>query len=143
MANSKNGGSDFQLRNCEHRLLAYGVVQLMKKPTKVTGNDPMMGFRTPPALRASIVRWAEMQPDNPSLSEAVRRLVEMGLTIRSRTRQQQSAKTDKANEMASLQLDRLADKTATAKEQASRKRRLLRGPEEFQKSRVDRRDKTR
>ena len=114
----------------------------MKKPTKVTGNDPMMGFRTPPALRASIVQWAETQPDNPSLSEAVRRLVEMGLTIRSRSRQQQSAKTDKANEMASLQLDRLADKTATAEEQASRKRRLLRGPEEFQKSRVDRRDKT-
>jgi hypothetical protein len=26
-----------------------------------------------------ILHWAENQPDNPSLSEAIRRLVEMGL----------------------------------------------------------------
>ena len=110
----------------------------MKKPTKVTGSDPMMGFRPPPALRASIVRWAETQPDRPSLSDAVRRLVEIGLTAKSQSRQQQSAKAD---ELASRQLDRLADHTATAEEQASRKRRLLKGPEEFQGSRVDRRNK--
>jgi hypothetical protein len=30
-------------------------------------------------IRASIVRWAEDQPDMPSLSEAIRRLVEIGL----------------------------------------------------------------
>jgi hypothetical protein len=39
----------------------------------------MMGFRAPPVLRASIVNWAENQPDKPGLSEAVRRLVEIGL----------------------------------------------------------------
>jgi hypothetical protein len=39
----------------------------------------MMGFRVSPALRASIVRWAENQPDGPTLSEATRRLVEIGL----------------------------------------------------------------
>jgi hypothetical protein len=39
----------------------------------------MMGFRASPVLRASIVRWAENQPDMPSLSEATRRLVELGL----------------------------------------------------------------
>jgi hypothetical protein len=39
----------------------------------------MMGFRAEPLLRASIVKWAEYQPDRPSLSEAVRRLVELGL----------------------------------------------------------------
>jgi hypothetical protein len=38
-----------------------------------------MGFRADPAIRASIVRWAENQPDTPSLSEAIRRLVELGL----------------------------------------------------------------
>jgi hypothetical protein len=38
-----------------------------------------MGFRADPAIRASIVRWAENQPDTPSLSEAIRRLLEMGL----------------------------------------------------------------
>jgi hypothetical protein len=39
----------------------------------------MMGFRASPVLRASIVRWAESQPDMPTLSEATRRLVEIGL----------------------------------------------------------------
>ena len=33
--------------------------------------------RTDPAIRDSIVRWAENQPDMPSLSEAIRRLVEL------------------------------------------------------------------
>jgi hypothetical protein len=44
-----------------------------------TGIRPLMGFRADPAIRASIVRWAENQPDTPSLSEAIRRLVELGL----------------------------------------------------------------
>jgi hypothetical protein len=42
----------------------------------------MMGFRAAPVLRASIVRWAENQPDTPTLSEATRRLVELGLKAR-------------------------------------------------------------
>jgi hypothetical protein len=60
----------------------------MKKTTPVkqkvmgrprTGTTPLMGFRADPVIRASIVRWAEKQPDMPTLSEAIRRLVELGL----------------------------------------------------------------
>jgi len=40
--------------------------------------------------------------------------------------------------MAADQLDKLADPSASAQEQASRKRRLLTGPEEFREMRVDR-----
>jgi hypothetical protein len=47
-----------------------------------TGKDPMMGLRASPVLRASIVKWAEDQPDKPNLSEAIRRLVELGLKAR-------------------------------------------------------------
>jgi len=47
-----------------------------------TGVKPLVGFRADPAIRASIVRWAENQPDNPSLSEAIRRLVELGLKVK-------------------------------------------------------------
>jgi hypothetical protein len=66
----------------------YGRTQIMKKSIKVKpkrgrppsgGRDPLMGFRASPVLRASIVKWAEYHPDKPSLSEAVRRLVELGL----------------------------------------------------------------
>jgi hypothetical protein len=39
----------------------------------------MMGFRASPVLRAAIVKWAEHQTDKPTLSEATRRLVELGL----------------------------------------------------------------
>jgi hypothetical protein len=46
----------------------------------------MMGFRAAPMLRASIVKWAENQPDLPTLSEATRRLVELGLTVKTKAR---------------------------------------------------------
>jgi hypothetical protein len=44
-----------------------------------TGITPLMGFRADARTRAAIVKWAEAQADRPSLSEAIRRLVEMGL----------------------------------------------------------------
>jgi hypothetical protein len=66
----------------------------MKKTTPVkqkvvigrprTGITPLMGFRADPATRDAIVRWAEKQPDMPSLSEAIRRLVELGLKAKAR-----------------------------------------------------------
>jgi hypothetical protein len=53
-----------------------------KRGRPATGKDPMMGFRASPILRASIVRWAENQPDRPGLSEAARRLIEIGLNAK-------------------------------------------------------------
>jgi hypothetical protein len=38
-----------------------------------------MGFRADRATRSAIVRWAQQQSDTPTLSEAIRRLVEIGL----------------------------------------------------------------
>jgi hypothetical protein len=43
----------------------------------------------------------------------------------------------KAAEMASREIDRLADQAATSKEQAQRKRRLIKGPREFRDMRGD------
>lgn len=51
--------------------------KVMGRPA--TGIKPLMGFRADPEIRAAIVRWAENQPDTPTLSEAIRRLVELGL----------------------------------------------------------------
>jgi hypothetical protein len=39
----------------------------------------MVGFRADEKTRAAIIKWAENQPDTPTLSEAIRRLVEIGL----------------------------------------------------------------
>jgi hypothetical protein len=55
-----------------------------KRGRPATGKDPIMGFRASPAMRASVVRWAESQSDAPSLSEAIRRLVELGLKMKAK-----------------------------------------------------------
>jgi hypothetical protein len=44
-----------------------------------TGRTPMMGLRGSPEFRAEIEAWAARQDDTPVLSEAIRRLVELGL----------------------------------------------------------------
>jgi hypothetical protein len=47
-----------------------------------TGTTPLIGFRAEAGTRAAIIKWAESQPDQPTLSEAIRRLVELGLKIK-------------------------------------------------------------
>jgi hypothetical protein len=117
----------------------------MKKTTRVkpkiigrprTGITPLMGFRADPVIRASIVRWAEKQPDNPTLSEAIRRLVELGLTVRIKREQAPARRDGRAKELASKAIDKMALKAPEA-EKSIRKRRLLTGPEEFREHRVD------
>ena len=90
----------------------------------------MMGFRAAPVLRASIVKWAENQPDIPTLSEATRRLVELGLTVKSAVRPTAKA-TARAAELAAKAIDEHADMSAHSTERESRKNRLLKGPSVF------------
>ncbi|WP_235782613.1 hypothetical protein [Bradyrhizobium murdochi] len=89
-------------------------------------------------MRASVVRWAENQPDKPTLSEAIRRLVELGLTVKTSARQASEGQRLRAREMAGKAIDKMADAAATPDDQATRKKRLLKGPEEFQVVRKDR-----
>jgi hypothetical protein len=87
---------------------------------------------------ATLDAWAAKQDDQPGRSEAIRRLVELGLTVKSLPKQTSRARAAKANAMAGKQLDDLVDASASADQQATRKGRLLRGPEEFQSVRIDR-----
>ncbi|MEH2472040.1 hypothetical protein V1281_006773 [Nitrobacteraceae bacterium AZCC 2161] len=88
---------------------------------------------------AAIDGWIAQQRE-PDLSrpEAIRRLVEMGLAGATTGRTKKSSQSSKASDLAGAQIDRLTDKSAPAEEQATRKRRLLKGPEEFREVRVDR-----
>jgi regulator of PEP synthase PpsR (kinase-PPPase family) len=102
-----------------------------------TGITPLMGFRADAAIRAAIVKWAENQPDMPTLSEAIRRLVELGLTVKPKsvpTERQRVALAD----LASKTIDSLTAETPDSGEKASRKHHLIKGPEEFRKVRMDR-----
>ena len=84
------------------------------------------------------MRWAENQSDSPTLSEAIRRLVELGLTVRIKPKRAPAGRADRAKELAAKAIDSLTVGTADDEEKASRKRRLIKGPEEFREVRVDR-----
>lgn len=101
-------------------------------------NEPVMEFRPTAALRARIADWAELQSGKPSLSEATSCLVELGLQIKGSAKQSNGDQKARAKEMAGNAIDQLADAAATPDDQASRKRRLVKGPEEFREARVDR-----
>jgi hypothetical protein len=119
--------------------MAKSISVKRKKPGRpATGTDPLMGFRASPVMRASIVRWAENQPDKPTLSEAIRRLVELGLTIKTPARPaSKPGRRLRAQELATKAIEKIIDPAAPPEEQAQRRRRLTKGPTEFREARVD------
>jgi hypothetical protein len=56
------------------------------RPKKKGGSHPVSAVRLPPEIGASVDRWAEKQVDTPSRSEAIRRLVELGLKASARSK---------------------------------------------------------
>jgi hypothetical protein len=90
----------------------------------------MIGIRLSPDKRKAVEAWAKTALDKPSLSEAVRRLVELGLSSAYRS----AARMKKAME----EIDRLGDPSATHEERQRRKRRLIKGPKEFRDIRRNR-----
>jgi Arc/MetJ-type ribon-helix-helix transcriptional regulator len=112
------------------------VTPKKKRGRPATGRDPHVTSRMPPQLVAEVEAWASA--NETSRSDAFRRLVERALASEQPSAPRSEKKAAKAKELAAAQIDRLADKSAPAEEQASRKRRLLKGPEEFCDVRVDR-----
>jgi hypothetical protein len=88
-------------------------------------------------MRTTIDSWASKQEDKPPRSEAIRRLVEIGLAGSQPMGQRSPKAASKASELAGRQIDKLADSLATDEERHSRKRRLLKGPAEFRDIRGD------
>jgi metal-responsive CopG/Arc/MetJ family transcriptional regulator len=81
-------------------------------------------------LIAKIDKWAARN-DVSSRSEAIRRLVEVGLGEAPPAQRQSRKAASKASDMAGRQIDKIADPSATDEERQQRKRRLLKGPREF------------
>lgn len=109
---------------------------------KTTGKGTLIGVRMLDEPLSAVDRWIEQQHE-PDLSrpEAIRRLVELGLAGTTAGRAKKSATSSKSSELAGKQLDKMADKSASAEEQETRKRRLLKGPSEFRDVRKDRKKK--
>jgi Arc/MetJ-type ribon-helix-helix transcriptional regulator len=104
--------------------------------------DPVSAVRLPADVTAEVDAWGEAR--KLSRSEAIRRLVELGLTVKTESRtksegaKQQPDTKRRARELAGDTIDEITDAATGAGEQANRKSRLLKGPEEFQKIRRDR-----
>jgi hypothetical protein len=108
-----------------------------KRGRPATGQDPVTAIRLSSELRENVDAWAARQIDKPGRSEAIRRLVELGLASAHRAGAR-TKKAAKASEMAGQEIDRLGDPLATDEERQLRKRRLIKGPKEFRDIRSNR-----
>ena len=107
------------------------------RPKKKGGVHPVTAVRLSPELGSAVDKWSDLQADGPSRSEAIRRLVELGLTVKTKSAPSERQRAALAD-LASKAIDSLTVGTAESDVKASRKRRLLKGPEEFRDVRVDR-----
>ena len=94
------------------------------------------------AQAQAIEDWRARQKPVPNATEAIHRLIEMGLAsappAARRGKKTAVRKTSvKASELAGEMIDWLSDSSAPAEERAKRKRRLIKGPSEFREMRSD------
>ena|SRR5688572_25304010 len=108
-----------------------------KKRGRPAGRDPVTAIRLPEDLRVRVEAWAAKQRDTPSRSEAIRRLVEIGLAGVRTAKPINKKSAAKAAGMAGEMVDYLSDQSAPADVREKRKRRLLKGPSEFREMRTD------
>jgi hypothetical protein len=103
-----------------------------------TGTGTTIGVRMLDDRIAALDAWIAKQKE-PELSrpEAIRRLVELGLTVKTRSAPSERQRATLAD-LASKAIDSLTAGTPDNNEKTSRKRRLIKGPEEFREVRVDR-----
>jgi hypothetical protein len=103
-----------------------------------TGTAPLVGVRMTLEFQRPIKAWAKSQEDRPSMAEAIRRLVEIGLTIKTPARPaSKPGRRLRAQELATTAIEKIIDPAAAPEEQAQRRRRLTKGPPEFREARVD------
>jgi len=111
-------------------------VNQKKRGRPATGRDPVSAVRLSPELTAAVDKWGE--DHDATRSEAIRRLVEIGLAAKTKPTKAAPARAARAKELAAGVIDRLTPAAASIEERASRKQRLIKGPEEFREVRADR-----
>jgi hypothetical protein len=136
------------------------VNQKKRRGRPATGRDPVSAVRLPTDLTSAVDRWAVAHEINRS--EAIRRLVEIGLTIKTKARSTgrppaalvadlaaesidslpprpiaKRGRRSCAQELARDAIEKMVDPTASPEERDQRRRRLTKGPTEFRAARVD------
>jgi hypothetical protein len=115
------------------------VLAKKKRGPAPTGIGVQVVVRMQPNPLSALDRWAAKQSDQPTRAEAIRRLVELGLTVKMpATPVSKPGRRLRARELAAEAIDKMADPAASTDERDRRRRRLTKGPEEFREVRVDR-----
>jgi Arc/MetJ-type ribon-helix-helix transcriptional regulator len=128
---------------CKTGIMPKSIRVKSKRGRPATGRDPFVGIRLPQPMLETIETYRGAE-GLETRSEAIRRLVELGLTVKGEAKpsttmhRARRGKADQASSMAGTAIDKLTDQLATTEEQAKRKRRLIKGPSEFR----DIRDRT-
>jgi Arc/MetJ-type ribon-helix-helix transcriptional regulator len=112
-------------------------VNAKRRGRPATGQDPVSAVRLPADLTREIDGWARKH-DAESRSEAIRRLVELGLKVKAQARPvSKPGRRLRAQELATKAIEKIIDPAAPPEERAQRRRRLTKGPSEFREDRVD------
>jgi hypothetical protein len=90
-----------------------------------------------PEPLAKVDRWIGQQKEAHSRPEAIRRLVELGLTVKAPAPPPKPGRRARAQELAAKVIEKMLDPAAPPEERAQRRRKLTKGPAEFREDRVD------
>jgi hypothetical protein len=118
---------------------SIGVITKTRGRPVTTGKGTLIGVRILDEPLAVLDAWIAKQRD-PDLSrpEAIRRLVELGLKVKARSRPaSKPGRKLRAQELATTAIEKIIDPSAPPEERAQRRRRLTKGPSEFREDRVD------
>jgi hypothetical protein len=106
---------------------------VLPKPNKggrpATGRDPVTAIRLSEDFRAAVDKWAAKQEDTPPRSEAIRRLVELGLTVKAKARPTGRLRAALVADLAAEAIDSLGLKVKAPARPVSKPGRRLRAQE--------------
>ncbi|SHH42248.1 hypothetical protein SAMN05444169_7386 [Bradyrhizobium erythrophlei] len=112
-----------------------GICEMIGRP-ETHPVKKVLGFTD--EMVAAVESWRAKQKPVPNFSEAVRRLVELGLTVRTPAKPvNKPGRRLRAQELAANAIKKMIDPAAPPEERAQRKHRLTKGPSEFREDRVD------
>lgn len=111
------------------------VDQKTKRGRPATGRGIMVSSRIPQPVVEAVDNWALKVAT--TRSDAIRRLVEIGLKIKPAKPVAKPGRRTRARDLAKGAIEKMADPAASPEERTQRQRRLTRGPEEFREVRVD------
>ncbi len=115
--------------------MAKAIRGAKKAPGRVPGAQ--ISVRVHKTFLTALDQWRRQQPDLPSRPSALRQLAEIGLAKIGQQPRGRRRPSPAAIDMAARVIDALADQSAPPENLAKRKRRLLKGPEEFRSMRAD------